>query len=601
LQPATRSQTNVIKQDRNAKQSSNGECSGRTSQGLFGIKPIAHYSIALLLKDAVAGLVLTAILLPAGMGYAQAAGLPAIHGLYATIVALVVYAIFGPSRLLVIGPDSSLAALIAATILPLAGGSVERAVALAGGLSVMTGIVCIIAGLAKFGFVTELISKPIRYGYINGIAFTVIAGQLPAFFGFSVSVAEFPQEMIAFISGLFQGQMNLAAVLVGATSMIVILGCKHWAPMIPGVLVAVVGATLAVTFIQPLENAQLSVVSTLPQGLPVLRLPNVSPKDLRDMLSGSIAIALVAFADTSVLSRIYSQRFGYAVDSNKELVSLGIANMATGLFQGFSVSASASRTPVAEQAGAKTQVTGLVGALLVTLLLYFSPTLLKSMPHAALSAVVICACLGQIQISQVVRLYQLRRSEFIFSIACFIGVVVFGVIQGIFIAVGLALISFIWRAWRPHNAVLGRVDGLKGYHDVLRHPEARRIPGLVLFRWDAPLFFANAAVFEERVQEAIALAPTPTKWVVVAAEPVTDVDITAADMLADLDKKLHQAGMDLCFAEMKGPVKDILKRYGLFDSFGNESFFPTIGQAVDRYVVAHKVNWQDWDEPTADI
>ncbi|MCY2974745.1 MAG: SulP family inorganic anion transporter [Planctomycetota bacterium] len=565
------------------------------------MKCIPRYSVAYLLKDAVAGLVLTAILLPAGMGYAQAAGLPAIHGLYSTIVALVAYAIFGPSRLLVVGPDSSLAALIAATILPLAGGNVERAVALAGALSVMTGIICVIAGLAKFGFVTELISKPIRYGYINGIAFTVIAGQLPAFFGFSVSVAAFPQEMIAFINGLFQGQVNLAAVIIGATCMIVIFGCKYWAPVIPGVLIAVVGATLAVVFIRPLENAHLSVVSTLPQGLPDLRIPNVSLQDLRDMLRGSIAIALVAFADSSVLSRIYSQRGGYSVESNKELVSLGITNMATGLFQGFSVSVSASRTPVAEQAGAKTQVTGLFGALLVTLLLFFAPALLKSMPHAALSAVVICACLGQIQIYEVVRLYQLRRSELIFSIACFLGVILLGVIQGIFIAVGLALIAFIWRAWRPHNAVLGRVDGLKGYHDVLRHPEARRIPGLVLFRWDAPLFFANAAVFEERVQQAIALAPTPTKWVVVAAEPVTDVDITAADMLADLDKKLHLAGMDLCFAEMKGPVKDILKRYGLFDSLGNENFFPTIGQAVDRYLDAHKVTWQDWDETAADI
>ena len=587
--------------DPKANHLSNGEVAGRTSYRFLGRKFTPQYSVAFLWKDIVAGVVLTAILLPAGMGYAQAAGLPAIHGLYTTIVALVVYAIFGPSRLLVLGPDSSLAALIAATILPLAAGSVERAVVLAGALSIMTGILCIVAGLAQFGFVTELISKPIRYGYINGIAFTVIAGQLPAFFGFSVSVAEFPQEMVAFISGLFQGQMNVAAVLIGGTCMLVILGCKYWAPEIPGVLIAVVGATLAVAFIRPLENAQLAVVSTLPQGLPALRIPFVTISDLSEMLSGSIAIALVAFADTSVLSRIYSQRGGYAVNSNRELVSLGITNLVVGLFQGFSISASASRTPVAEQAGAKTQVTGLVGAILVTLLLYFAPTLLKSMPHAALSAVVICACLGQIQIYQVARLYQLRRSEFFFSIACFLGVIVLGVIQGIFIAVGLALLAFVWRAWRPHNAVLGRVDGLKGYHDILRHPEARQIPGLVLFRWDAPLFFANAAVFEERVQQAIAVAPTPTKWVVVAAEPVTDVDITAADMLAELDKKLHQAGMDLCFAEMKGPVKDRLKRYGLFNSFGNENFFPTIGQAVDRYLDVHKVNWRDWDEPATGI
>jgi MFS superfamily sulfate permease-like transporter len=223
--------------------------------------------------------------------------------------------------------------------------------------------------------------------------------------------------------------------------------------------------------------------------------------------------------------------------------------------------------------------------------------MLKNLPHAALSAVVICACLGQIEIGQLVRLYRLRRSELLFSIVCFLGVVLLGAIEGIFIAVGLALIAFIWRAWRPYDAVLGRVDGLKGYHDVSRHPEARRIPGLVLFRWDAPLFFANAAVFEEHVLQAIATAPTPTKWVVVAAEPVTDIDITAADMLADLDQKLHQDDMDICFAEMKGPVKDVLKRYGLFDSLGTENFFPTIGQAVDRYLELHKVSWRDWDEP----
>ena len=588
----------MFRHDHKTTDTSNDTVPSDTSPKIPNSKVIPRYSVANLLKDAIAGVILTAILLPAGMGYAQAAGLPAIHGLYATIVALIAYAMFGPSRLLILGPDSSLAALIAATILPLADGSIERTVALAGALSVMTGLICIIAGLAQLGFVTELISKPIRTGYINGIAFTVIAGQLPSFFGFSVSVAEFPQEMIALINGLFHGQLNTAALLISTTSMAVILGCKYLAPAIPGVLIALIGATLAATALSHLELAPLSVVGTLPQGLPAFRLPIVSLNDCREMLGGSIAIALVAFADTSVLSRVYSQRIGHTVDANKELVSLGIANLTTGLFQGFSVSASASRTPVAEQAGARTQVTGFVGALCVTLLLYFAPSLLKNTPHAALSAVVICACISQIQIWQIARLYHIRRSEFLFSLACFLGVILLGVIQGIFIAVGLALLAFIWRAWRPHNAVLGRVDGLKGYHDVLRHPEAKRIPGLVLFRWDAPLFFANAAVFEERVQKAIARAPTPTKWVVIAAEPITDIDITAADMLADLDQKIVQAGMKLCFAEMKGPVKDNLKRYGLFDAFGNEDFFPTIGQAVEQYLRINTVQWQDWEDPS---
>jgi MFS superfamily sulfate permease-like transporter len=298
----------------------------------------------------------------------------------------------------------------------------------------------------------------------------------------------------------------------------------------------------------------------------------------------------------SVLSRTFALRCGYEVDGDQELIALGLANVATGFFQGFSVSSSASRTTVAEAAGAKTQLTGIVGAFCIAILLIFAPTLLQSLPMAALGAVVISASLGLVEIPGVARLYKLRRDEFILSMVCFLGVALIGVIEGIFIAVGLALLAFVWRAWRPYNAVLGRVDGLKGYHDITRHPECRRVPGLVLFRWDAPLFFANAETFHERVLKAVAEAPTPTKWVVVAAEPVTDVDITAADSLADLDGALHAAGIELCFAEMKGPVKDRLKNYGLFKSLGPENFFPTLGQAVDRYLVVHQVTWKDWDE-----
>lgn len=564
---------------------------------LPGFAILRTYTRSYFLNDMMAGFVLTAVLVPVGMGYAQASGLPAIYGLYATIVSLITYAIVGPSRILVLGPDSSLAALIAVTILPLAAGSAERAVALAGSLAVLSGVLCIAAGLVRFGFITELISKPIRYGYMNGIALTVLAGQLPACFGFSTTGKDFLGQARSFVTGVLEGQTNWAAIAIGLFSMVVILGCKRWAPKVPGVMIAVVGSTIAVALFDLVTQSNMSVIGPLPQGLPAFRLPNVSVPDLQALFSGAIAIALVSFADTSVLSRIYSQRDGYAVNANQELVSLGITNVATGLFQGFSVSGSASRTPVAEQAGAKTQFAGVAGALFITLLLLFAPTLLRNLPHAALAAVVICACLGQIEIASVVRLYHLRRSELAFSISCFLGVILLGAVEGIFIAVGLALFAFIWRAWRPYDAVLGRVDGLKGYHDISRHPEAKRIPGLVLFRWDAPLFFANASVFQEHVLQAITRSPTPTKWVVVAAEPVTDIDITAADMLAELDQKLHHAGMDICFAEMKGPVKDMLKRYGLFDSFGTENFFPTIGQAVDRYLEVHQVSWRDWDEP----
>ena len=562
------------------------------------VQTVRRYRWSWLRRDVVAGIVLTAVLIPAGMGYAEAAGLPPINGLYATIVPLLVYAIVGPSRILVLGPDSSLVPLIAATILPLAAGDEAEAVALAGLLAVFSGLLCLLAGLARFGFLTDLLSKPVRYGYMNGIALTVLVSQLPKLFGFSIDAEGLIPEVRAFVRGLADGRTNVAALTVGVSSLLVIFSCKRWRPAVPGVLVAVVGATVAVGVLGLAERYDLAVVGSLPKGLPSLQVPQVSASDLGALMAGAIGIALVSFADTSVLSRTFAIRGHYRVDPNQELLALGAANVATGLFQGFSVSSSASRTPVAESAGAKTQVTGLVGALVIALLLLLFPNLLRNLPDSALAAVVIAAAIGLIEIARVRMLYRLRRTEFALSMVCFLGVAVLGVIQGIFIAIGLALADFIRRAWRPHDAVLGRVDDLKGYHDVARHPEAKRVPGLVIFRWDAPLFFANAEVFADRLRQAIASSPTPVRWVVVAAEPVTDLDTTAADVLAQLDEELASEGVDLRFAELKGPVKDQLKRYGLFDRIGADHFYPTIGTAVSAYLDASGVEWTDWEDRT---
>ncbi len=468
--------------------------------------------------------------------------------------------------------------------------------ALAGALALLTGSLCILAGLARFGFITDLLSKPVRLGYLNGIALTVIIGQLPKLLGFSSSGDNLIQETISLVQGVAQGMTNWTAFAIGASCLAIVLIFKRRWPKIPGVLIAVVGATIVVGVFNLAVTAGVSVVGPLPQGLPSFQIPVVSLADLGALAAGAIAITLVSFADTSVLSRTFALRGGYTVDQNQEMIALGAANVAAGLFQGFSISSSSSRTPVAEQAGAKTQLTGVVGAMCIALLLVFAPTLLQNLPNAALGAVVIAACLSLVDIQGFVHLYRVRRGEFVLAVVCFLGVALIGVIQGIFIAVGLALLGFIWRAWRPYDAVLGRVEGLKGYHDVTRYPEAKRIPGLVLFRWDAPLFFANAEVFREHVLQAIADAPTPTKWVVVAAEPVTDIDVTAAEALSALDDDLQNAGIELCFAEMKDPVKDRLKRYGLFTKLGTELFFPTIGRAVDRYLETNRVDWSDWEE-----
>lgn len=566
------------------------------SRWIPGLAAVRTYQRPWLVKDIMAGLVLTAILVPVGMGYAAAAGLPAIYGLYATIFPLLAYAIFGPSRILVLGPDSSLAAIIAATIVPLAAGDPDRLVALAGMLAILTGGLCILAGLARFGFITDLLSKPIRLGYLNGIALTVITGQLPKLLGFSSSGDNLIQEAVSLVRGVAQGMTNWTAFVIGAASLAIVLSFKRWWPKIPGVLVAVVGATMVASIFDLATRAGVSVVGALPQGLPSFQMPAVALANLGTLMAGAIAIALVSFADTSVLSRTFALRGGYEVDQNQEMIALGAANVASGLFQGFSISSSSSRTPVAEQAGAKTQLTGVVGALCIALLLLFAPALLQNLPNAALGAVVIASCLSLVDVQGVVRLYHLRRGEFALAVICFLGVALLGVIQGIFIAVALALLGFIWRAWRPYDAVLGRVEGLKGYHDITRYPEAKRIPGLVIFRWDAPLFFANAEVFREHILQAIADAPTPTKWIVVAAEPVTDVDITAGEALSALDDDLEKAGIELVFAEMKDPVKDRLKQYGLFTKIGSDLFFPTLGRAVDAYIESHTVEWTDWED-----
>ena len=561
-----------------------------------GLRVARAYQRSWLAADAVAGVVLTAILIPVGMGYAQAAGLPAITGLYATIVPLLLYAVFGPSRILVIGPDSSLAAIIAATIAPLALGDQTRAMDLAAGLALISGACCIAFGVLRLGLLTDLLSTPTRIGFLNGIALTVFIGQLPKLFGFSVDAEGIVGIVPAFLAGVAGGETVPAALAIGLGSTAVIVGCRRWWPSIPGVLVAAIGATAIVAILGLATSAGVPVVGPLPQGLPTLGIPAVSLQDLAAMAAGGLAIALVSMADTSVLSRTLAARAGTRVDQDQELLALGVSNVGSGLFGGFSISASTSRTPVADQAGAKTQLAGVIGALTTAALLVFAPGITADLPQAALAAIVMTACLSLVDIGGLVRLWRLRPSEFALSIVCFAGVALIGVVQGIFIAVALALAAFIWRAWRPYSAILGRVDGLKGYHDVTRYPEASQVDGLVLFRWDAPLFFANAELFREQIEAAVSTASTPTRWVVVAAEPMTEVDMTAADMLAGLIEALAKVGVSLRFAELKDPIKDHLKRYGLVEALGPQAFFPTVGSALSGYLAETGTSWVDWED-----
>ncbi len=550
---------------------------------------LASYRVGWLRRDAVAGLVLTTLLVPQGMAYAELAGLPAITGLYTSILCLIGYAVFGPSRILVLGPDSSLGPMIAATLLPILGanGSPERAIALASMLALIVGAFMIAAGVAKLGFIADLLSKPTQIGYMNGLALTILVGQLPKLFGFSTDANGLIHEAHAFVHGLASGKAVGAAAAVGIFSLALILALARWLRRVPGVLIAVVVA-IAVSAAFDLGSHNVSLVGTLPKGFPPLTVPNPI-SDLPLLVAGALGIVLVALTDTISTASAFAARTGQEVDGNGEMIGIGAANVAAGFFQGFPVSTSGSRTAVAEQAGAKTQVTGLIGAALIVLMLVLVPGLLKSLPNPTLAAVVIAASLSLADIPGTMRLWHQRRVEFLLSITALLGVALLGVLEGIAVAVALSILNVFRRAWWPYQTTLGRVPGMPGQHDRRQYPDAEQLPGVVIFRFDAPLFFANARVFRDQIRR-LAATERP-RWIVIAAEPITDVDTTAADMLAGLDEELNADSISIVFAELKDPVRRKLERYELIGPLEPTHFFPTLDAAVDAYRAQTGADW----------
>ncbi len=557
---------------------------------LPGISKARSYRREWLAKDLVAGLVLIALLVPQGMAYAELAGLPPVNGLYASMIPLLAYALLGPSRILILAPDSAIAPMVAAAIIPLAGGDMSERVAIAGFLAVVVGIVCIAGAALNAGFLTDLISRPVRLGYLAGIALTVVVSQIPTLLGVK-SGGDRLIPAIRYIANEI-GSFDRATLLVGAVCLSVLLGIKRFFPMIPAALVVVVGAIA----LNRLASLDVAVVGSLPAGLPDFVLPQPGSASLDKLALAALAISVIAFADTSILSRSYARRLNEEVDPNQELRALGGANLATGLFQGFPISSSSSRTPVAEQSGAKTQLTGVVGAVGLGVVLLFFSGVFRELPIAALSAILIGAAFGLVDVREFRRLWTVYRPDCYLALAAFLGVSFAGVLWGIGVAIVLSMMAFLWRSWHPHVAVLGRAPGVKGYHDRTRYTDAVEIPGLLLFRFDAPIFFANAELFRESVLRAITDAGGATRRVVIAAEPITDLDSTAADMITNLDRELAAQGIDLAFAELRDPMKDRLRTFGILEQIGHEKFYLTLGQAVRAYVEETGVHWIDWED-----
>src|ERR1700742_211340 len=566
-----------------------------------GLGVIASYRREWLARDIIAGVVLTTLLVPQGMAYAELAGLPPITGLYTSIMCLLAYAVFGPSRILVLGPDSSLGPMIAATILPLAGanGDPKRAVALASMLAIIVAAILIVATVARLGFIADLISKPTMIGYINGLALTILIGQLPKLFGFQVDADNFLGEVAGVVKGLAHGETVPAAAAVGIAGIVLILVLQRWLPKVPAGLIMGVAAIAATTGFS-LADHGVSLVGELPRGFPPPTVPHVRLDDLGLLFAGALGIALVSLTDTISTASAFAARTGQEIHGNGEMMGIGMANLAAGFFQGFAVSTSASRTAVAERSGAKTQLTGVTGAALIIVMIVFVPGLFRNLPSPALAAVVITASLSLADIPGTVRLWRQRREEFLLSVAAFAGVALLGVLPGIAIAVGLSILNVFRRSWWPYQTVLGRVAGLEGYHDGRSYPAASHLPGLVIYRFDAPLFFANAKTFRDEVMR-LAQASPPPAWILIAAEPMTDVDTTASDILEELDETLNARGISLVFAELKDPVRRKIERYGLTRTIDPRHFFPTVEAAVSAFRDETGADWTATDEAAPDL
>ena len=445
-------------------------------------------------------------------------------------------------------------------------------------MAVLVGLIEVAMGIGRLGFVADLLSSEVQVGYMNGLAITIVIGQLPKLFGFSTDANSFVDEVRAFFENL--DKTNGAALAVGLGVLLILLVLPRLSRRIPAVLVAVIGATV-VSALLVLDQHGVKTVGALPQGVPRPTLPWTKVSDVGPLLIAAAGITLVSLTDTIATASSFAARRGDEVQPDQEMIGMGTANIAAGFFQGFAISTSGSRTAVAEQAGAKSQLTSVVGAGVVVVLLLFLNSLLADLPQSALAAVVIAAAFSLVNVGVLRRYRKVRPSAVVLSLVATVGVVVFGVLEGILVAILLAVLLFFRRSWWPHGAVLGQVDGIEGWHSTDQHPGAVERDDVVVYRWEASLFFANAGEFRRQVRHLV--HERHPQWIVLQCEAVTDVDVTAAEMLERLDVELNEDGVHLAFVELRDRLQVLLLDYGLLDTLDQQHFYPTLDEALDAF------------------
>jgi sulfate permease, SulP family len=529
--------------------------------------------------DVLAGITVTAYLVPQCLAYAGLAGVPPVAGLWVAVAGMLAYAALGTSRQLSVGPESTTAIMVAAAIAPLAAGDPGRYVALAATLAILVGVVCLAAWRLRLGFLADLLSQPILLGYMAGVALTMIASQLGTLTGVALAADDAPGRALEVARRL--GEVQAAPLALGLGVVTFLLVLRRLAPLAPGTLLAVVGTAVLAWALGP--GAGLGVVGAVPGGLPALGLPAISPADTWVLAGSAIAIAFVAYTDVVLTGRAFARRHGDKIDANREFLALGSANLAAGLAGGFPLSASGSRTAIVDAVGGRSQATGLVASGAVVVVVLVLPGAIALIPTATLAGIVVFAALRLIDLAGFRRLGQFRRSELGLALAAAGGVLVVGVLAGILVAMALSVIDLFARVARPPAAVLGRSPGLAGLHNVEDYPDATTVPGLVVFRYDAPLCFANANDFRTRALAAVDTEDVPVEWFLLNAEAIVELDLTAADAIADLHAELAGRGITFAMARAKQDLQAQLARVDLLDIIGRERIYPTLPVALDAF------------------
>jgi high affinity sulfate transporter 1 len=541
-----------------------------------GLATLKSYKASFLPHDLAAGLTLGVVMVPVGLAYGALAGLP-LAGLYGSMLPLIAYALFGSSRRLIVGPDTAMAAIVAVAVAPLALGDAGRLALLAAGLGVMTGMLCLLAGLLRLGFIANFLSKPVIVGFMHGLAVVVAVAQLPKVLGIT-SGGETTLEQFANVLQRL-GDTNPVTLAIGGATFAVILLCRRFLPRVPGAVVALVGAGLAVVLLD-LESHGVAVIGRIPTGLPGFSLPLLSLDDFDSLLPIALVAALLSFSDTVVTARAFAARSGERIDADQELLAIGVANLASGLSHGLPISASDSRTAVAEAAGSRTQVTSAIAALVVAAVMLWFAGLLYHLPLAALGGILMASAWTLCDLGEFVRLWRFRGISLAAALVTLAGVLALGIMEGILIGVVFSLILLLRALAFPPAAVLGRTpDG--GWHDTVHRPDAVPVPGLLVYRFSAPLFFANCDLFRDRIAALIDTAPRPVTGVVVDGGAIHDVDLMACYMLVELDRELGERGIRLAFGNLRDRVRRDIERGLSLAPDADAPSYPSVAEAAE--------------------